>query len=151
VTPRVAVATAAVFAAHDAIAGAGAGDGGGATRTSSSHLADELRAGLTARALVDRAGVLAVANDLIPATRTVVPGLVGLRRSLGRLVGRPVGQSGSGPSLWVLYPSLMEAEVAAGHVRTALAQGTLLAPGEGPPFVAATEILAHPDPDRSQA
>jgi hypothetical protein len=92
-----------------------------------------------------------VANDLIPATRTVVPGLVGLRRSLGRLVGRPVGQSGSGPSLWVLYPSLMEAEVAAGHVRTALAQGTLLAPGEGPPFVAATEILAHPDPDRSQA
>jgi 4-diphosphocytidyl-2-C-methyl-D-erythritol kinase len=145
VTPRVAVVTAEVFAAHDAIAGAS----GGATRTSSSHLADELRAGLTARALVDRAGVLAVANDLIPATRAIVPGLVGLRRSLGRLLGRPVGQSGSGPSLWVLYPSLAEAQVAAGDVRAAIAEGALVAPGDGPPFVAATEILARPDPDRS--
>lgn len=146
VTPRVAVATADVFAVYDA----GSGDRGGATRTSSNHLAEELRAGLTAGALVDRAGVLAVANDLIPATRTVVPGLVGLVRSLSRRLGRPVGQSGSGPSLWVLYPSLAEAEVAADDVRAALADGVVVAPGDDPPFVVATEILARPDPDRRE-
>lgn len=146
VTPRIAIATAEVFAAHDAAGKAG----GGATRTSSNHLAEELRAGLTAQALVDRAGVLAVANDLIPATGAVVPGLVGLRRSLSRRLARPVGQSGSGPTLWVLYPSLAQAEAATDDVRAALAEGALVAPGDGPPFVAATEILARRDPDRSE-
>lgn len=144
VTPGVPIATADVFAAHDV-----AGVAGSATRTSSNHLAEELRAGLTAAALVDRAGVLAVANDLIPATQSIVPGLVGLRRSLSRRLGRPVGQSGSGPSLWVLYPSLGEAEAAASDVGAAFAAGALIAPGDGPPFVAATEILARRDPDRS--
>ncbi|MGZ8528703.1 MAG: 4-(cytidine 5'-diphospho)-2-C-methyl-D-erythritol kinase [Candidatus Limnocylindrales bacterium] len=144
VTPGVPIATADVFAAHDV-----AGVAGSATRTSSNHLAEELRAGLTAAALVDRAGVLAVANDLIPATQSIVPGLVGLRRSLNRRLGRPVGQSGSGPSLWVLYPSLGEAEAAAADVGAAFAAGALIAPGDGPPFVAATEILARRDQDRS--
>ena len=41
---------------------------------SSAHLAEELRAGLTADDLVARAGVLASANDLLPATALVVPG-----------------------------------------------------------------------------
>lgn len=144
VTPGLAMSTADVFAAHDAAGGAA-----GATRTSSSHLADELRTGLTARALVDRAGVLAVANDLIAATSLIVPGLVGLRRSLSRRLARPVGQSGSGPTLWVLYPSLVEAEAAAQDVRTAFAEGALVAPGDGPPFVAATEIVGRREPDRS--
>ena len=146
VTPRIAISTAEVFAAHDAAGGAG----GGATRTSSNHLAEELRAGLTAQALVDRAGVLAVANDLIPATSAVVPGLVGLRRSLSRRLARAVGQSGSGPTLWVLYPSLAQAEAATDDVRAALAEGALVAPGDGPPFVVATEILGRRDPDRSE-
>ncbi|MDP9482918.1 MAG: hypothetical protein M3P84_06820 [Chloroflexota bacterium] len=146
VTPGLAVSTAEVFAAHDAAGGAA----GGATRTSSSHLAEELRAGLSARALVDRAGVLAVANELSPATGTIVPGLIALRRSLSRRLARPVGQSGSGPTLWVLYPSLAEAETAADDVRAALAEGALVAPGDGPPFVAATEILGRREPDRSE-
>lgn len=146
VTAAVAISTADVFAAHDV----GVTGAGGATRTSSNHLAEELRTGLTAAALVDRAGVLAVANDLIPATRAIVPGLVDLRRSLNRRLGRPVGQSGSGPSLWVLYPSLAEAEAAADDVRMALAEGVVVAPGDGPPFVAATEILARREPDRSE-
>jgi 4-diphosphocytidyl-2-C-methyl-D-erythritol kinase len=144
VIPRLAMSTADVFAAHDA-----AGRAAGATRTSSSHLADELRTGLTARALVDRAGVLAVANDLIPATSLIAPGLVGLRRSLSRRLARPVGQSGSGPTMWVLYPSLVEAETAAEDVRTALAERVLVAPGDGPPFIAATEIVGRREPDRS--
>ncbi|MEO8228497.1 MAG: hypothetical protein ABI628_01905 [Chloroflexota bacterium] len=146
VTPRLAMSTADVFAAHDAAGDAAAA---GATRTSSSHLADELRNGLTAGALVDRAGVLAVANDLLAAASLIVPGLVGLRRSLSRRLLRPVGQSGSGPTLWVLYPSLVEAEAAAEDVRTAFAEGALVAPGDGPPFVAATEMVGRREPDRS--
>jgi 4-diphosphocytidyl-2-C-methyl-D-erythritol kinase len=145
ITPPLAIPTPAVFAAHDA----GARSGGGAALTSSRHLADELRSGLTAGALLDRAGVLAVANELIPAAATVEPGLVGLRRSLSRRLGRPVGQSGSGPTLWVLYPSRTEAAIAADEVRTAVAEGGLTVPGSGEPFIAATTIVAGAAQDRS--
>ncbi len=145
VTPGLAVPTPAVFAAYAAGAGE---DRGGAARLSSSHLADELRAGLTARALVDRAGVLAVANDLLPAAATVVPELPVARRALGRRLGRPVGLSGSGPTLWVLYPSLDEAEAAATDLRAAVARGELTLPG-GEPFIAATTITGHQPTDRS--
>jgi 4-diphosphocytidyl-2-C-methyl-D-erythritol kinase len=136
VTPAVAVPTPAVFAAYVA----GARPPGAAAWTSSLHLAEELRAGLDSRALVDRAGILAVANDLVAATAAVVPALVGLRRALRRYLERPVGQSGSGPTLWVLYPSLAEAESAAATVRAAVADGSLPVPGGGEPFVAATTI-----------
>ncbi len=146
VTPRIAIATAAAFAAFDA----GSRPPGAATRTSSSHLADELRAGLTAKALVDRAGILAVANDLVPAAATVEPALVGLRRALSRRLGRPVGQSGSGPTLWVLYPSLREAEAAAGALRAAAGDGELVIPGDGPPFISATTIAARATEERSE-
>lgn len=135
-TPAVAVPTPAVFAAY----AAGARPAGPATWTSSLHLAEELRAGLDSRALVDRAGILAVANDLIAATAAVVPALVGLRRALRRRLERPVGQSGSGPTLWVLYPSLAEAESAAATVRAAVADGSISVPGAGEPFIAATTI-----------
>jgi 4-diphosphocytidyl-2-C-methyl-D-erythritol kinase len=145
VTPRVALSTPAVFAAFDAAGGAA----NGSTRTSSHHLADELRAGLSAAALVDRAGVLAVANDLMGAAVAVEPELLGLRRRLVRLLGRPVGQSGSGPTLWVLYPSLDDAEAAAEAVRSARTAGELPAPGDGEPIVTATTILTRPQPDRS--
>jgi 4-diphosphocytidyl-2-C-methyl-D-erythritol kinase len=135
-TPPVGVLTPAVFAAYDA----GARPSGAATQTSSLHLAEELRAGLDSRALVDRAGILAVANDLILATAAVVPAMVELRRALRRCLERPVGQSGSGPTLWVLYPSLADAESAAATVRAAVADGSLHVPGYGEPFIAATTI-----------
>jgi 4-diphosphocytidyl-2C-methyl-D-erythritol kinase len=89
--------------------------------------------------LVRRAGVLAVANDLADAADALVPGLRALRRALTRLLGCPIGLSGSGPTLWALYPSLDGAEAAAGRVRDELAQG-LDSPGGGPPFVVATTI-----------
>jgi 4-diphosphocytidyl-2-C-methyl-D-erythritol kinase len=146
ITPRAAIPTPDVFAAFDAAVGVA----NGSTRTSSNHLADELRTGLTARALVDRAGVLAVANDLTAAALTVEPTLLGFRRKVGRLLGRPVGQSGSGPTLWVLYPSLVEASAAAEVVRSATADGTLSPPGDGQPFVAATTILSQAKSDRSE-
>ena len=135
VTPSVAVSTAAVFAAFDE--GAGPRDPG-ATRRSSSHLASELAGGLTSARLVERAGVLAVANDLFPAAAAVVPELVGFRRSLARLLGRPVGQSGSGPTAWALYPSLGEAAAAAELVRGAVDDGTVTFPGGAPSIIATT-------------
>lgn len=137
VTPPLPVSTADVFAAFDA----GARQTLGSARMSSVHLAEELRPGLPGRTFVDRAGVLAAANDLLPATAAVVPELTGVRRGLGRLLGRPVGQSGSGPSLWVLYPSLAEAEAAAQLTRSALDDGRVTVPS-GRPFIAATTIRA---------
>ena len=124
VTPRVSLATAEVFAVHDRGPGTG-----GASRTSSVHLADELRAGLSGRALLDRAGILAVANDLVAAAAAIEPGLVALRRALSRRLGRPVGQSGSGPTMWVLYPSLATAAEAADEVRAAIGTGEVPVPG----------------------
>ena len=118
VTPAVPVPTPAVFAAL-AAGGAGAAASPGATRISSAHLASELLAGaLRASDLVARAGILATANDLANAAYAVVPALLPFRRALMRLTGRPVGLSGSGPSLWVIYPSEAAAaeEIGRAHV-----------------------------------
>jgi 4-diphosphocytidyl-2C-methyl-D-erythritol kinase len=143
VTPVSFASTPAVYAAYD--------DGGTAaprdprsTRLTSEHLATELRAGLSAASLVARAGVLATANDLAPAAATVVPGLTSLRRSLARLLHLPVGVSGSGPTLWVLYPSQAAAETAAADVREALGAGAIVAPGDGPPSIIASSLVGAP-------
>jgi 4-diphosphocytidyl-2-C-methyl-D-erythritol kinase len=141
VTPALPVPTQAVFAAFDA--GSRPNDPG-ATRATSSHLAGEMASGLSTSRLLDRAGILAAANDLVAAASTVVPGLTPLRRSLARLLGRPIGQSGSGPTLWALYPSAGEAAAAAEEVRAALAGGRLAMPGDGPPSILATTIAAGP-------
>jgi 4-diphosphocytidyl-2-C-methyl-D-erythritol kinase len=138
VTPAIPAHTAAVF---EAWSGGAMGDPGVARRTSE-HFASEFGSGLSVRALQERAGVLASANDLWPAAAAVVPGLVPLRRTLTRLTHRPIGLSGSGPTLWALYPSLEEAATAADEVRGAAASGDLPVPGEGPPFIAATTIQA---------
>jgi len=139
VTPVMAVPTPDVFAAFDAIRS----HGDGAVRMSSAHLAEELRSGLTAGALVARAGVLASANDLLPATSLVVPALVPFKRAISRLLGRPVGLSGSGPTLWALYDSEAEATAAAETVRGAIHDGSLAAPGASEPFICATTIVGH--------
>ncbi len=139
VTPVIAVSTPDVFAAFDAIRQGG----DGAVRMSSAHLADELRKGLTAADLVVRAGVLASANDLLPATALVVPTLVPFKRALSRLLGRPIGLSGSGPTLWALYPSEREAAAAAEVVRATVRDGGLAAPGDTEPFVTATAIVGQ--------
>jgi len=148
VTPSVAAHTAAVFAAW----AAGSMGEPGVVRRTSEHFASEFGAGLTARQLLERAGVLASANDLLPAAAAVVDGLVPFRRALTRLLGRPIGLSGSGPTLWALYPSLDAADVAAASVRAAGGTGFIDPPGGDPPFVAATTILQRPlgsDDERS--
>ena len=136
VTPRVAMRTPDVFAVFDAARGAG----DGSVRMSSAHLAQELGNGLSATDLVARAGVLASANDLLPAAIIIEPGLVTLRRALTRALGRPIGLSGSGPTLWTLYPSTGEAETAAAAVEAAVADGTVPTIGDGPPAIIATSI-----------
>ncbi len=143
VTAAIPVSTQEVFAAFDALRGVG----DGAVRLSSTHLAEELRKGLSSADLVTRAGVLTVANDLLPATVAVVPALVPFRRALMRQLGRPIGLSGSGPTLWALYASEAEAATAADGLRLARAEGTLDAPGKGAPFICATSIVTHASPE----
>ena len=139
VTPGVPIVTRDAFAAFDALRGSG----DGSVRMSSVHLAEELRSGLSAADLVARAGVLAMANDLLPAAAAVLPELVPFRRSLSRLLGRPIGLSGSGPTLWALYASEAEAEAAAVTVRAAVEEGSLVAPGPAAPTVTATTIVTR--------
>ena len=136
-TPAIAVPTVEVFNLFDGLGGRG----NEATRMSSGHLAEELRSGLSAADLVARAGALSVSNDLLPAVLLLIPELVPLRRALSRLLVRPVGLSGSGPTLWALYPSTAEAAEAADIVRAAISEGRLPAAGSDPPFVTATTIL----------
>jgi len=136
VTPAVAARTADVFAAW----AAGAMAAPGVARRTSEHFASEFGSGLSGRQLIERAGVLAAANDLLPAAAAVVPGLVSLRRALTRLLRLPIGLSGSGPTLWALYPSLESAEKAAAAVRSAIDSGEIARLGDQPPFVAATTI-----------
>ena len=138
VTPGMPLPTPVAYAAYDA--GHRQADPG-AIRAASGHLADEVGAGLTTWRLLDRAAVIASANDLIPAAISIIPGLVGLRRALARLLGRPIAQSGSGPTLWALYPSLAEAAAAAESVRAAFTAGGLAIPGDRPPTILATTIL----------
>jgi 4-diphosphocytidyl-2C-methyl-D-erythritol kinase len=140
VTPAVPIPTAAVFEAFDAGA---RGSVGGATRVSSVHLAEELGAGLDANALIVRAGILAIANDLLVASEAVAPGLTAFRRGLSRHLGRPVGQSGSGPTCWALYPSLDSARSAATDLIEAFETGAVGALGDRAPFVMATTILGR--------
>ena len=146
VTPAIDLSTAAAFAAHDAEPAAAPANRG-STRLTSEHLAAELGPGyapMRAPDLLRRAGVLAVANDLAAAADLLVPGLRGLRRAVGRLLGVPFGLSGSGPTLWALYPSLDEAEPAAQRIRDEHARGLLESPGAGTPFIAATTIEGGP-------
>ena len=146
VTPDVAVATRDVFTAF-AAGGRASPPAASATRLTSAHLASELRAGLRGHDLAARAGVLASANDLAAAAAVVAPGLTSFRRALTRVLGRPVGLSGSGPTLWAVYPSADAATGAADVVRAANADGRLPEIGTGAPFVAATAIRAgSPDP-----
>jgi 4-diphosphocytidyl-2-C-methyl-D-erythritol kinase len=139
VTPRIAVSTAAVFAAY--AAGARPAEQGRALATSDA-LAAALRRRTATADLVARAADLAAANDLLPGARAVAPELARFHDALAGILGCPVGQSGSGPSLWALYGSAREAEAAAAIVGRALAAGRLTAPGSGEPFVCATTIPA---------
>jgi 4-diphosphocytidyl-2C-methyl-D-erythritol kinase len=55
--------------------------------------------------------------------------------------------TGSGPTLWTLYPSLAEAQAAAEVVEAAFAAGTIPSIGDAPPSIIATTIrTGHEEP-----
>ncbi len=140
VTPPLRLSTGDVFAAL----AAGARPSGAAALTSR-HLVEEFERGLDASAFLARAGVLAAANDLLPAATAIAPELAAFRAALRRLLGRPVGQAGSGPTAWVLYPSPGEAAAAAAIVRAAAQDERLPVPGSGELVVAATTLRLGSD------
>jgi 4-diphosphocytidyl-2-C-methyl-D-erythritol kinase len=143
VTPRLPVATASVFAAY--AGGARRGPASPALEISE-RLASAMRTGLTGSDLLEGAVELARANDLTTAAASVAPGLGAFVAALEKLVGRPVCQSGSGPTLWSLFPTLAEARKAVRFVRLAAVNGTLPLVGSGEPFVAATTIDGRSTP-----
>jgi 4-diphosphocytidyl-2-C-methyl-D-erythritol kinase len=100
-------------------------------------LAEALRRGADATALAALAGI-APRNDLWPAAAALVPGLAAFREEVEALLGRPVHLSGSGPTLFVLYPSRGGAARAARRVRSAAGEGRIHPPGASEPTVIAT-------------
>jgi 4-diphosphocytidyl-2-C-methyl-D-erythritol kinase len=147
VRPGVPVPTASVFRAFDG--GMHAPDAGRALRVSE-RLVIAMKAGLPAAELLDLGAELALANDLAPAAASVVAGFGAYTRALERLVDRPVCLSGSGPTLWVLYPTLAEARKATRFVRLAAVNGTLPLVGTGEPFITATTIVSRSAPPATQ-
>jgi len=140
VTPRLPVSTAAVFRAY----ATGYRPTSDAALRISEEVAAALRVTPSPSVLLDRAHDLALANDLVPAAVATAPGLAGFTAALARIVERPVCQSGSGPSLWIIYETLDEARRGVRAVRQAISNGSLPIIGEGEPFVAATLIAARP-------
>ena len=138
VTPALEVHTGRVFEAWSG----GAMSEPGVARRTSEHFASEFGSGLSVGRLLERAAVLAAANDLLPATLGLHPDLVAFRRALARTIARPIGMSGSGPTFWALYPSITDAERAAEAIGEALTVGQLPAVGAEGPFVSATTIVA---------
>ena len=147
VTPRLPLATAAVFKVYEG--GAREPDAGRA-RDISERLARRMSAGVSAAALLALTPEMAAANDLRSAAASIIPGLHSFVDALEKLVQRPVCQSGSGPTMWTLYSSLAEARKAARFVRLAAVNGTLPLVGAGEPFVAATTIAGRPTPPSAQ-
>ena len=140
ITPDLPLYTPEVFAAF----AAGLRDPAwGAAQVSSRHLADELQSGMSAAQLLQRMSVLATANDLLAPARAVAPWLRPFGHELGRLLGRAPALSGSGPSLFLLYPSRGEADEAGAIVREALARGELLLPEGHLPRVMVTALIAE--------
>ncbi len=112
-TGRRGLLTAAVFREYDTDRQAG-GD-----RKVSDSLAIAIDDGLDGHALLGWADRLRATNDLWPAARRMMPELAAQRRELERSTARPWLLSGSGPTLFALYPSLEEAHAAGVQVVTA--------------------------------
>jgi 4-diphosphocytidyl-2-C-methyl-D-erythritol kinase len=146
VTPDVRLATRDVFAAYDRLAAPQVAHGGYSRPAGSASparlLAARLRSGVDAIALAR----LDPANDLWPAAASLVPGLAALRDGLAALAGRPVHLSGSGPTLFAVYPSGEGAELGARRVEAAVRSGALPVPGRGRPTIIATRTLGADTP-----
>lgn len=99
------LSTRAVFARHDALSEQGSRP----EASLSEDLAIALESGLIGQELCGWAGRLRDANDLWPAAAELAPLLPALRDELEKRTGRPWLLSGSGPTLFALYPSAPDA------------------------------------------
>jgi 4-diphosphocytidyl-2-C-methyl-D-erythritol kinase len=103
VTPPIALSTAQAFARFDEL---------GSTAESESvtrDLAQALLDGMSAETLVAWAPRLRDANDLWPAAASLAPGLTALREHLEEQTNQPWLMTGSGSTLFCLYPSVAQA------------------------------------------
>jgi 4-diphosphocytidyl-2-C-methyl-D-erythritol kinase len=116
VTPPFRLSTAAVFAEHDRITEGGAQPGppaGSASADLVAGFAALLRASRGPEAIVEGAARLRDGNDLWLAAARLAPSLVALRSRLEAATGRPFLMTGSGTTLFALYPSGSDAAAAA--------------------------------------
>jgi 4-diphosphocytidyl-2-C-methyl-D-erythritol kinase len=133
VTPPVALSTAQVFARFDDLGTATASES--VTR----DLGQALREGMSSETLVAWAARLRDANDLWPAAASLAPSLAALREHLETQTGRPWMLTGSGSTVFALFPSVAEAT----------AEGRLLVQAESELLVGAiinAVDLVGPDP-----
>jgi 4-diphosphocytidyl-2-C-methyl-D-erythritol kinase len=115
ITPPEGSSTPAVFRAWDESAAATAGSR--AAGEAVDLLAHLLRIGVDAFTLAAHAVALRAANDLWQPATMVTPGLGPLRDRIERLIERPILLTGSGSTLFGLYPSPTAAEQAARELR----------------------------------
>jgi 4-diphosphocytidyl-2C-methyl-D-erythritol kinase len=111
ITPAARLSTAAVFAEHDR----------GPAGTGADERLDEvvmlLREGLDGMTLAATTAALRDANDLWPAASRLAPDLLRIREVGDRVLGRALLLSGSGPTLFAVYPSEAAAARAAAQLR----------------------------------
>jgi 4-diphosphocytidyl-2-C-methyl-D-erythritol kinase len=102
VTPPIALSTAQAFARFDEL-------GAATTSETLTHdLAQALRDGMSSETLVAWAARLRDANDLWPAAASMAPGLAALREYLEAQTDKPWLLTGSGSTLFCLYPSVAQ-------------------------------------------
>jgi 4-diphosphocytidyl-2-C-methyl-D-erythritol kinase len=111
VTPAERLLTKDVFASYDANERYRGASSPAAEATA--RLKEALERGIDGAALVQLARDLHDANDLWPAAARISPSLPSIRGTLEKRLERPLLVSGSGPTLFALYPSAREAGVAA--------------------------------------
>jgi 4-diphosphocytidyl-2-C-methyl-D-erythritol kinase len=117
VSPRLRLGTRSVFGAFDSIAPMGRAE---ESATVVENLASALRSGIDGPALAEWAPLLRDANDLWPAAVAISPTLAEVRTTLEEQLARPVLMTGSGSTLFCLYPSSADA-ANAGQALAALA------------------------------
>ena len=118
VRPPVGASTPAVFRAWDAMHTSMDLASDEATMDVVDDLARLLRAGASADSLSDRATDLRAANALWLPAVALTPGLRALRESLEQLLGRPILLTGSGSTLFALYPCPESADDDASRLRS---------------------------------
>ncbi len=149
-SPPTGASTSVVFGAWDDHVGASAStkDAPRATGTTASveAVAHLLRTGVDARTLSRQASAIRDANDLWPAAAAVTPGLGALRATIERLLDRPVMLTGSGSTLFCLYPSPEAAAAEARDLRSerSLAGLRIRATGSTGPYLPTTITRRNP-------